>query len=390
VKRLGILALVEPDNGGVYQYALSLIEALRTLPGWQTTVYRARGSASFADPPLRELASSKSRSLALSLLGEVSAQIADPFADEDIVISAMYSPYLLHTRVPFVYTLHDMQERYLPDNFSLWQKRWRAFVHPRIAARATRILCESQFVRNDIVQFLGVPQGRIEVIPAPPRWQGDAEPDEAAREAVRAKYGLPERFLFYPAQYWPHKNHLRLIEAFARVAAAVPAVDLVLTGHPRFEFAAIKQEIERRGLEKRVHQLGFVDGGDVPALYKLSAALVMPSLFESISIPVYEAFRMGTPVCASGVLAIGEQVGDAGLTFDPRSVDAMAVAMREILANVPLRERCVRAGREKLAQLTTERYALQLDGLLGAALRASAVRNAPAAPPLVDATRQVK
>jgi len=381
VKRLGIVALVEPENGGVYQYALSAIEALRTLPGWQATIYRARGSASFADLglPIRELASSKARSVALTLLGELSGGVRDPFAGKDIVISAMYTPYLLHTRVPFVYTLHDMQERYLPDNFSHWQKRWRAFVQPRIAARAARILCESRFVRNDIVEFLGVPQGRIEIIPAPPRWQAAPVLDEASLASVRARYGLPQQFLFYPAQYWPHKNHLRLVEAFSRLAAEFPATDLVLTGHPRFDYAAVRQEIARRGLEHRVRQLGFVDGEDMPALYKLSAALVMPSLFESISIPVYEAFRMGTPVCASEILAIGEQVGEAGVTFDPRSVDSMTAAMRQILCDAGLRERCVRAGREKLAQLTQDRYARQLDGLLDSALRADVARSAATA-----------
>ena len=288
----------------------------------------------------------------------------DPFDGEDVVISAMYSPYLLHTRAPFLYTLHDLQERHLPANFSFLQRRWRGFIQPRIAARAARIVCESNFVRDDIVRFFRVSPSKVAVIPAPPLWQTKEDAGEYDPSAVRAKYALPERYLFYPAQYWPHKNHARLLEAFASVAAAFPDIHLVFTGHARFEFAAVKDRIARLGLTQRVHQLGYVDGDDMPALYRLSTALVMPSLFESISIPVYEAFRTGTPVCASKILAIGEQVGDAGIVFDPYSVDSMTDAMKQLLSDAALRDRLVQKGREKLSLMTRERYAGQLEALI--------------------------
>jgi glycosyltransferase involved in cell wall biosynthesis len=366
VKRLGILALAEPDNGGVFQYTQAMLEALCILPGWQKTIYQPLGTDYYAkfQLPTRGLVSTKRRSVALSLMDKFFVPAVDPFRDEDVVISTIYSPYLLHTRTPFAYTLHDLQERYLPANFSLSQRIWRGFIQPRIARRATRVICESTFVRNDIVQFFGMPESKVAVIPAPPLWQMQPTVDEAGTIAVRAKYSLPPQFLFYPAQFWPHKNHARLLDAFARIAPEFPGVDLVFTGHRRFEYPGIQKQIERLGLTNRVHLLGYVDSCDVPVLYRLSTALVMPSLFESISIPIYEAFRTGTPVCASSVLAMKEQVGDAGVTFDPYSVESMAGAIKKILSDQDLRKLVVQRGQEKLAMMTSERYASQLGDLL--------------------------
>jgi glycosyltransferase involved in cell wall biosynthesis len=370
LKRLGVLVLAEPDNGGVFQYSLAMIEALALLPDWQKTVYRVRGSASYAEfgLPLRELPSSNLRSVALTAMDRIGLHIPDPFESEDIVISAMFSPYLLHTRTPFVYTLHDLQERHLPANFSVWQRSWRAFVQPRIAARAAKIICESTFVRDDLVRFFHQREEKIAVVQSPPLWQGEAELEVSSLAAVRARNSLPHRFLFYPAQFWPHKNHLRLIDAFARVVPDFPDVKLVLTGHRKFEYEAVKRHIEKLDLTDRVLLLGYVAGADIPALYRLSTALVMPSLFESISIPIYEAFRSGTPVCASNVLALRDQVGGAGLTFDPYSVDSMAVAIRNILSDPALREKLAESGKRKLSEMTRERYAQQLQGILDEAL----------------------
>lgn len=363
MKRLGILTPAEPDNGGVFQYAHVMIDALCTLQGWQKTIYRNHGSDHYANFGLatRDVASTKASAVTLGLMDKLSLVAEDPFAGEDVVIATMYSPHLLHTRAPFVYTLHDLQERYLPRNFSVWQRNWRAFIQPRIARRAARVICESTFVRNDIVQFFHIAENKIDVIQAPPMWQTQPAVDEAD---VRARYSLPQKYLFYPAQFWPHKNHARLVEAFARIASDFADVDLVFTGHQRFEYNTIINQIARLHLKDRVHMLGYIHSNDIPVLYGLAAALVMPSLFESISIPVYEAFRTGTPVCASAVLAVKEQVGDAGLTFDPYSVESIVGAMKEILSNEDLRNRVVQNGRDKLSVMTRERYATQLGDLL--------------------------
>jgi glycosyltransferase involved in cell wall biosynthesis len=92
-----------------------------------------------------------------------------------------------------------------------------------------------------------------------------------------------------------------------------------------------------------------------------AAAVVVPTLFESISIPVYEAFRLGVPVCAANVVGLPEQIGDAGVLFDPLSVEDMAKKISAVLGNAELQAELIRRGKDRVGALTAERYAGQLE-----------------------------
>jgi glycosyltransferase involved in cell wall biosynthesis len=125
------------------------------------------------------------------------------------------------------------------------------------------------------------------------------------------------------------------------------------------------------GLQSRVKHIGDVEQADMPALYQLATAVVVPSLFESVSIPIYEAFNYGAPVCASAIQALPEQVGDAALLFDPNSAESIANAMRSLLKNRQLRETLSRRGSERIAALTHKRYAADLRRLVALLLQPS-------------------
>jgi glycosyltransferase involved in cell wall biosynthesis len=157
---------------------------------------------------------------------------------------------------------------------------------------------------------------------------------------------------------------LRLIQAFHDVAAEFSNVKLVLTGKKRDEYQAVTDVINKLGLSERVLCLGYVEQDDLQAIYKLATALVMPSLFESVSIPIYEAFQVGTPVAASGILALPEQVGDAGLLFDPTSVEEIKQAIVTLLKDPEAARRMGNKGRDKMSAMTPERYGAQLQALL--------------------------
>jgi glycosyltransferase involved in cell wall biosynthesis len=229
--------------------------------------------------------------------------------------------------------------------------------------RARRVICESNYVKSDIVRFFGLPEERAVVIPAPPQQQFLTVSSEDQRQAVRVRLQLPDRYLFYPAQFWLHKNHMRLLEAFAEVVRQVPDLKLVLTGKKRDEYEAVMRAVDRFGLHDKVRHLGYVEQDDLRAIYELATALVMPSLFESVSIPIYEAFEVGTPVAASNILAIPEQVGDAGLLFDPKSVDSIKQAILTIIEPKTAHELAKR-GRARMSAMTPERYGAQLQDLL--------------------------
>lgn len=364
--RLGVVALAGPDNGGTYQYTLSTLQALRHVTGFDITVYGDPVNPDFAALgfPVTPFAETPARRMAALAAYRLGVKLPDPFAAEDVLLAPIYSPALLHTSKPFVYTLHDLQERYYPENFSRLQRSWRKQIHRALLARAGRVISESRCVETDIISFFGTPAERMAVMPAPPQLQFQSPQGDAQLLAARARLRLPERFLFYPAQFWPHKNHLRLIEAFRIVANAVPDLGLVLTGKPRDQYAVVRSAIDKLGLNERVLHLGYVEREDLQAIYQSAAALVMPSLFESVSIPIYEAFQLGTPVVASGILAIPEQVGDAGLLFDPTSVTSMSEAMLEVVRDRDAARSRAARGRMRMRDMTAERYGAQLQRLL--------------------------
>ena len=175
---------------------------------------------------------------------------------------------------------------------------------------------------------------------------------------------VPNTYILYPAQFFPHKNHLRLVEAFSKVSAAYPDCSLVLTGQARYEFAAVMRKAVELGLQERIVHLGYVTTEALSALYVNAEFVVIPTLFESISIPVYEAFWLGVAVCASNVVALPEQIGDAGLLFDPYSAEDMAAKMTYLLGNPEQRAELIRNGKRRIGQPSGEAYAVQLSRLL--------------------------
>jgi glycosyltransferase involved in cell wall biosynthesis len=364
--KLGVVALAGPDNGGTYQYTLAMLQALRHAAGFAVTVYGDPQNPDFSKLgyPVSPFAETRRQQLTALAAHRLGVRLPDPFTAEDVVLAPIYSLALLHTSKPFAYTLHDLQERYYPENFAWWQRAWRHRIHHALLGRAERVICESSYVQQDIVRFFGTDKQRTVVMAAPPQLQFLSEQNGEQLAAARARLRLPERFLFYPAQFWAHKNHLRLIEAFRSVADEVPELKLVLTGKQRDEYQAVMEAIGRLGLNDRVIHLGYVAQDDLQAVYQLATALVMPSLFESVSIPVYEAFQVGTPVIASAILAIPEQVGDAGLLFDPTSVASIRDAILEVLRQPEAARQRARRGRDRMLAMTPERYGAQLQAVL--------------------------
>ncbi|SDR81103.1 Glycosyltransferase involved in cell wall bisynthesis [Bradyrhizobium canariense] len=361
-----MIALAGTDNGGTYQYTLSMLQALRHTSGFDITLYGDPQNRDFIELgyPIRPFIESRARQMTALAARNLHIGLSDPFVSEDVLLAPIYSLALLHTSKPFAFTLHDLQENYYPENFSRWTRFWRHQVYTRLLARTRRVICESSYVKKDIMRFFGMAEERTVVITAPPLRQFMADESSETLQATRRRLQLPDKFLFYPAQFWVHKNHSRLLEAFREVVAEVPDLKLVLTGKKRDEYEAVMAAVAKFGLSEKVCHLGYVAQEDLQAIYRLATALVMPSLFESVSIPIYEAFQVGTPVAASGILAIPEQVGDAGLLFDPMSVNSIRDAMLKIVKYPDTARLLGQRGREKMLAMTPERYGAQLQNLL--------------------------
>src|SRR5260221_337047 len=354
MKKLGVLVLSEPRNGGSYQYTLSMLEALKLCKELNVTLY-----TNFNNPHydsigfyVNHVHASPNRWPAMLLKYFVKIKAKDPFHEENIVLAPMYSPLLLLTQKPFIYTLHDLQEHHFPKNFSFFQRTYRKGLNYLLLKKAYRIICESEFVREDIKLFFGVAEKKIIAITAAPIEISSNEYSPVQLLEIKTKYSLPEQYIFYPAQFWVHKNHIRLVEAFASIADQFPEASLVFTGQKSDHYEHVFKRVAELDLSKRVIHTGYVDQSDLSGLYISATVLVMPSLFESVSIPIYEAFQYEVAVCSSNVVALPEQVGDAGLLFDPLSTREIGEAISKLLGSEELRKKFTRAGKLRLSEMT--------------------------------------
>lgn len=171
------------------------------------------------------------------------------------------------------------------------------------------------------MESYGIEASRVFVLPyiAPPGIYSYAGRDDSV---VRAKYSLPAKFIFYPAQFYLHKNHAGLIDAVARMRESYPDVRVVLLGaRERNAYDDVRQQVTDLGLGENIIFAGYASDDEMAAFYHTARALVMPTYFGPTNIPQLEAFALGCPVATSRIYGIPEQVGDAALLFDPSSVD---------------------------------------------------------------------
>lgn len=255
-------------------------------------------------------------------------------------------------RLARVVTLHDVQHHDMPELFSRSQRLWRRFAFDRTARQAHVVITDSEHAKARIVERLGIDPERIEVVHhGVDRTRFSPRADTGAL----AGYDLPPRYVLYPAGLWPHKNHERLLEALATVKE--PSLGAVLTGPTFDRFGELRASITRYRLEERVKCLGVVSRTALSELYRRAEALVFPSLYEGFGAPPIEAMACGCPVACSTSASLPEICGDAALMFDPRSVDAIASAIRRVISDSRLRERLRRSGRERAAHFSWQRAA---------------------------------
>ncbi len=262
------------------------------------------------------------------------------------------------TPLPTIYHPHDLQHRHFPQYFTRQELAVRDGVWATYARRATLVAVVSSWVKNDVVTQLGIPAEKVAVVPLAPVTDAYAEPEPDDLARARRALDLPERFVFYPAQTWLHKNHVTLLEALALLRSEHDVVvPLVCSGRRNEHYATIRRTADRLGLRDSVHFCDFVTPVELQCLYKLSEAVVIPSKFEAASGPAWEAFLAGTPVACSAVTSLPEQVGDAALLFDPESPREMADAILRLWTDPGLRATLVERGRVRVSSLSWERTA---------------------------------
>lgn len=243
-------------------------------------------------------------------------------------------------------TTHDLMHRYeaiFPEVSAKGRYGIREHRFRNIATWCAGVIVDSEVGCQHVVESYGVSAAKVYPLPyvAPSYLH-----DKRERADFDAHYHLPVKFLFYPAQFWPHKNHLRLVDAVHRVAERYPDIALVLSGGKHHEFDEIQRRVEDLGMQERIRFVGYVPDADLSGLYRRARALVMPTFFGPTNIPPLEAMAIGCPVLVSGIYGMPEQCGDAALYFDPNSVTEMVERIQQVWSDDALAAEMVRKGLE--------------------------------------------
>jgi glycosyltransferase involved in cell wall biosynthesis len=331
---ISLLTLVPGEVGGAETYARGLCRGLAAAGTLDYTAFTppaapgaGEGLPETAVPEYRLARSVPERALAMALAAVRPGRLRPRFG----ALEAVHYPLTIALPpldIPIVVTVHDLQHLDHPELFSRAERLFRARTHEGSARKADAVIVPSQFVRRRVIELLGIPPERVHAIP----WGVDHE---------RFRPGDEERepFLLYPARPWPHKNHGRLFDAFALLREERPELQLVLTGGGH----------EGRPVPPGVNVRGLVSGEELASLYRRTACLVFPSLYEGFGQPPLEAMASGSPVAASNIPAIAEGTGDAAALFDPTDPEDIAAVVSGVL-DAP--ERFAAAGPERARGFT--------------------------------------
>ncbi len=226
---------------------------------------------------------------------------------------------------PFVFTIHDLSHVYCPENSNPVIRLYYATIVKRACHRAVKILTVSEFTRQQIVEWSGVPEAKVFNVSCGV---------EEAYKPDGERYGLPFPYVLCVSNRKKHKNERRVVEAFAK-APLDQRMHLVFTGESTVDLTDLT---ERHNLTPRVNFIGEVPEGELPCLYRGALALIFPSLYEGFGLPLLEAMACGTPVLTSNVTAMPEIAADAALLVDPTSIEQISDGLRQIVSDNSLQK----------------------------------------------------
>jgi glycosyltransferase involved in cell wall biosynthesis len=254
------------------------------------------------------------------------------------------------SRRPFIYHPHDLQHRHLPEFFSKRSIAAREVAYKYMCQNAAVVAVGTSWVKQDVQSSYQLAEDKVVVVPLAPVLSPVREtPDQHLEKRLQ----VLGRYALYPAANWPHKNHEQLFAAWQLLVREDEGIQLVLSGprHGGVDLAALARA---NSIDNLVTDLGYLGSADHRHVLANASIMVVPTLFESASFPVWEAMMLGVPVACSNVTSLPAQVEDAALLFSPNSVEGMASAIRILRNDRQTVELLIGRGRKRVRQFTWE------------------------------------
>ena len=251
-------------------------------------------------------------------------------------VDIIYSPYqyfpFTQNKVSGFFTLHDIQELIKPQNFSLREKIIRNYNIKTSIRHSDKVLCSYHQIKLEILKHLKLKENDVYVtgIPLRTHW---------ITNQFRNINQNKGRFILYPSGTWPHKNHINLIKAFNNLA--LNEIKLVFTGPKTIHYKALNDFIEKNEI-KNIEFLGIVDDETLYNLYKQAELVIVPSIYEAGSFPLYEAIYTNTLALSSNIPALSEILQNTDQTFDPNSIRDIQNTVIKFLSDKKLKAQAIK------------------------------------------------
>ncbi|HWZ23207.1 MAG TPA: glycosyltransferase family 1 protein [Cytophagaceae bacterium] len=253
----------------------------------------------------------------------------------------------LNIDIPYITTVWDLQHRlqpYFPEvsNNYVWETREEYL--SLCLKKAAYIITGNHTNQREINLFYGIPSNRIKLLPHPtPSFAFDKEEGDFKLNLKRLD--IEGEYLFYPAQFWPHKNHITLLEAISILNKKYNThFKLVLTGSDKGNLSHIKNKAKELGITDQVFLIGFVEIEDMISLYRGAFALTYMTFFGPENLPPLESFALGCPVIASRVEGAEEQLAEAAILVESFNAEELASAVINLKNNLDLRNSLIERG----------------------------------------------
>lgn len=217
--------------------------------------------------------------------------------------------------------------------------------------RAVLTIVDSNTLAERLHERYGLDRSRLLSMPFSPSPNiGISDPDYSKK--ILSFYGINFDYFFYPAQFWPHKNHTRILEALRLLKDNCEILNVVFVGGDKGNFDRVKYEIRKYDLNNQVLNLGFIPSDHLSALYTSCVAVLMPTYFGPTNLPPLEAWQFKRPLIYSSHLNI--QCGEAAIQVNPDSAESIAQAMQEIISG-GANESLIERGENRLLELANDR-----------------------------------
>jgi len=279
----------------------------------------------------------------------------------ELGVDLLFCPFTsLHTaeqNIPTVCTLYDLQYKTYPEFFDAEEVAHRDRVFMNACSHATLLTAISEYTRLSAIAHGNLDPARIRTISLrmANRFLLTCSHDKRTHKNVLARLGLTaQKYILYPANFWKHKNHEILLQAFYQACGnGIPLdIKLVCTGTPGDRQRLLIETAQSLGIGNRVIFPGYLSSHELGVVLLHSSGLIFPSLYEGFGLPIIEAMSTGIPVACSNTTALPEVSAGASLTFDPVNEQQITSAIVSLACDEKLRIKLVEAGFRRAAEFT--------------------------------------